>query len=597
MTMTRLRRFNRWTEAAPLKRAAAGLAAFLLVAGPIVGQAEPDRRRGAVVERVEVKVVNVEAWVTDKQGRPVTGLTADDFEVREDGKPVEVTYFSELRSGTAWPGSALTVAPGADESPPAEEAEAPASTLGSLVIYFDELHLAGANRKRLLEDLESFVDSSGIPAERILILRQDTGLYTEASLGSTRDELRQALERLAKPTPVGVQVGADKRQVVQRLLELWQETEISPGRRDPCIHFVRRAQMEVLARAREGRSWIAYTVEHLTTTASFLAGVPGVKALLYVSGGLDMNPGADLQVLVNDLCPVADREPGSGNELSFPPEELGTLFQDLTRHANANRVTIYSLQATGLQTGFLNSPEQATLPFRGRASTFDLAMRAAERSGLTHVAEQTGGRAILNRNRFASALEGVGRDLGNYYSLGYEPPHAGDGGTHRIEVRVRGSGLDVRYRQGYRDKTADETMRERVEGALYLGLMSNPLASRLGAGTLRPAEGRRFELPLHVMVPVERVVFLPSEKGSFASLHLQALVRDAGNLKVSSQDETYRVAQPPAGGPDTLDLVLSLELEEGVHVIAVGLRDETTGETSYLSTTVEVRQPSSDAPR
>jgi hypothetical protein len=358
---------------------------------------------------------------------------------------------------------------------------------------------------------------------------------------------------------------------------------------------MRRAQMEVKARAREGRTWIASTLEHLTTTASFLAGVPGVKAMLYVSGTLDMSPGADLQVLIDDICPVADRNLGGENELTFPPEELSLLFQRLSRHANANRVTIYTLQATGLQTGFLNSPQQRGLPLRGRATTFDRAVRFGEQSGLTHLAEETGGRAILNRNRFADALEGVGRDLGNYYSLGYEPSHEREGGTHRIEVRVRGRDLNVRHRQGYRDKSADERMQERVEGALYLGLMSNPLATRLGAGTIVPAEKKGFVLPLHVMVPVARVAFVPGEEGARAFLKLQALARDAGNRKVFAREEAYEIAQPPPDGPDTLDLVLPLGLDEGLHVIAVGLRDETTGETSYLSTTVHIGDPNGDA--
>ena len=40
-----------------------------------------------------VDLVDVDVVVTDKEGRPVTGLTKEDFEVREDGKPVALQTF------------------------------------------------------------------------------------------------------------------------------------------------------------------------------------------------------------------------------------------------------------------------------------------------------------------------------------------------------------------------------------------------------------------------------------------------------------------------------------------------------------------------
>ena len=44
--------------------------------------------------RVEVNYVELDATVTDAQGNVVTTLTADDFEVLEDGRPQKVTAFS-----------------------------------------------------------------------------------------------------------------------------------------------------------------------------------------------------------------------------------------------------------------------------------------------------------------------------------------------------------------------------------------------------------------------------------------------------------------------------------------------------------------------
>ena len=53
---------------------------------------------GAYLETVDVNIVNVDVFVTDKAGNPITGLTVDDFELYEDGKPIAITNFYILES-------------------------------------------------------------------------------------------------------------------------------------------------------------------------------------------------------------------------------------------------------------------------------------------------------------------------------------------------------------------------------------------------------------------------------------------------------------------------------------------------------------------
>src|SRR3954452_12875404 len=46
-----------------------------------------------LVEKIDVSVVNVDVTVTDRHGQPVAGLTRNDFEIFEDGKPQTITNF------------------------------------------------------------------------------------------------------------------------------------------------------------------------------------------------------------------------------------------------------------------------------------------------------------------------------------------------------------------------------------------------------------------------------------------------------------------------------------------------------------------------
>lgn len=72
--------------------------AFGLASGVVLGAAE----RRAVAQdqarfRSGIELVNVTATVIDSNGRFVTGLRQSDFTVYEDGRPVEIAYFSAER--------------------------------------------------------------------------------------------------------------------------------------------------------------------------------------------------------------------------------------------------------------------------------------------------------------------------------------------------------------------------------------------------------------------------------------------------------------------------------------------------------------------
>ena len=75
------------------------LAVFLLVslalaATPAIAQ----QKLPPEGETIDVSIVNVDVFVTDKKGQRVTGLTPDDFEIRENGLVQPITNFAEYRA-------------------------------------------------------------------------------------------------------------------------------------------------------------------------------------------------------------------------------------------------------------------------------------------------------------------------------------------------------------------------------------------------------------------------------------------------------------------------------------------------------------------
>lgn len=86
----------------------------------------------------------------------------------------------------------------------------------------------------------------------------------------------------------------------------------------------------------------------------------------------------------------------------------------------------------------------------------------------------------------------------------------------------------ARYRWGYLEKDEGRWLAERIEGALNLSITDNPLGVRLAAGEIRPGQGRpgseaTFRLPLHVMVPIERLAFLPADGAQVAEVTIRAM--------------------------------------------------------------------------
>lgn len=564
-------------------------------------------------ETLDVELVTVDVWVTDRHGRPVTGLAASDFKVLHDGQPVTVSNFAEVRGGPS-PPSAIPPA-GSPTAVPAPPAEAP----GTLVLYFDQLHLQPRDYPSLVGGVEKLLAASAVPPQRIIVLRQDRDLHLEVPLGSSRQALDEALQRIAGSRSTGATMESE--QLMADLSLAWQESEELSGSRtrgleampggerstvpggarevlsgsgsggggsgaapgpDACDLFVDRIGGTVDAWVRDRNDRTGTTLRHLYQTGVILAGLPGVKTLVYLSDALETEPGAPATAAVGTMCP--------GQSLDFAKPEMPQSLLALTRHLNSNQVTIDALQASGLQVAHAGSAGGRSFSGGMRSSrvssAFESAQRTSQRQGMGALADETGGKLVFNQNNIGGELEKIGREMHSYYSLAYKPPPGGTAGEHRIEVALADRSFDVRYRRGYREKDGEQRMRELLESVLYLGTTENPLDIRLGAGEVKP-RGDRYVLPLHAFVPVERLAFLGPQDAPAAELRMLVMARSSASPRLEWKSRAFRILRP-AGGKGAADLGIELELDRGTHVVAVGLRDQGSRTVSVVSTTLEV---------
>ena len=167
-------------------RAAISTAIALALSSALPAQdSPPDMPRFG--ERVEVNLVEILVRVTDRDGRPVRGLQREDFQVSEDGEPVEITNFLAVEDRRV---VVDRLAPRDETAAPVEEARpapAPAAVADAgplyLAIFIDNSTLQHRNRKKALAGVQKFIDDQLGPTDRAMV----------AVINDARDEGHQTV--------------------------------------------------------------------------------------------------------------------------------------------------------------------------------------------------------------------------------------------------------------------------------------------------------------------------------------------------------------------------------------------------------------------
>lgn len=531
------------------------VAVVLLSSGP-PSRAQAPSRSDAVAEEIDVRVVTVDVVVTDRKGRPVVGLGPEDFVVREDGVDVAIESFR-------------SVAP--SETTEAGEAADVLDSPLTVVIYIDDALLLPSDVARVKPDLAEFVLEAVPSGAGVVLARYSDVLEVPVSYTVERDELLANLDDY-----ISTGGGIENRRDVERAIEQYTGTVavFSSSRvgSDPCgswFEFVAAARQ--YAGAAESR--MTRSVDAMALLISSLSGLPGRKAVLYVSGGLQMEPGSDLFYAFADSCP--DRR---SDAVALVQEYQQTsLLYGLSAHANANRVTLYPLHAVG-RNGASDSAGALTTEHNLRDS-------------LVLLGRETGGRAILNSPRPGPFLKDLASDFESYYEISYLPTSRMAATNHLVSVRLEKPGSrEVRYRRTVRPKSTEERLAERLMSTLLLGIEENPLGASISVGELRAAADDRVTVPVEVTVPREGLLILDGEEAPASGVRLFLVARDDRNRGSELREFTVQPESLDAG-TEEYRWIIDVDLEPAIYGLALGIRDERARRASYLRTEVEARLP------
>jgi VWFA-related protein len=375
-----------------------------------------------------INFVRVDVIITDRQGNPVLDLKQDEFRLKEDGKPQTIESFSTVKIVDEM---SLIDSPHIPEikSLSDEMREAARPDVRLFVLFLDDYHVRRGNDMSVRAPLIDFVQNQLGPADMVAIMYP---LQSINALSFTRNRkaLISAIEHFE-----GRRFNYLPRNEFEEKYAYYPASVVERIRNEVTMSAIKGAAIK-LGGMREGRKSIILVSEGFTNILPPQMNDP-IAAM----------PGIGNSSRTNSMATNSDRAEFMAKADML--NDLSLIFAE----ANRSNVSIYAVDPRGL------APFEYDINQNVGLQTDKLHLDSAL-DNLRALADNTDGRAIINRNDLAKGMQQIVRDSSGYYLLGYNSSEAPtDGQFHRIEVEVTRKGLQVRARKGYWAYTAEDAAR------------------------------------------------------------------------------------------------------------------------------------------
>jgi len=432
---------------------------------PVQQQAQPPQRPAdqppdqppPPTFRAGINFVRVDVIITDKNGNAIADLQPSDFDVSEDGKPQKIETFKlvKLDGGRA---DAINDPPREIRNDYDEEAEAARDDVRLFAIFLDDYHVRRGSSLSVRKQLAQFIETQIGPSDMVGVMYP---LESTASVRMTRSH--SAVSR-------GLQ------QFLGRKFEYDPKNQYEEVYAHYPTEIVERIRNQVSLSA------LKALIVHMGSLKE------GRKSLILVSEGYT-------NIIAPQMRNRDAQQPGLGNPAYGNPNagsndineqraawsaglDMQSDLREIYDTANRNNVAIYAVDPRGLPVFEFDINEGVNI-------STDSTYLTSTMDTLRVLAENTDGRAIVNRNDLAAGMKQITRDSSAYYLIGYNSSTApSDGKFHEIKVRVKRSGLQVRARKGYWALNQEQTARALAPPK---PAVPKPVEAALAAAVARPS--------------------------------------------------------------------------------------------------------------
>ncbi len=509
-------------------------------------------------DSVDVRVINLEAVVTDQAGNRVFDLYPDDFQLLVDGQEIPIDFFTEVRDGRAAPVRATET----PATAPLQAMADPGQPVGtSYLVFIDDLLSVGAQRNAVIDGLIDTLDTLD-SADRMAIVAYDGSIELLTRWTGSKAQLTDTLVAAKKRRAHGlrhiaarINFGADAGRPPATGLDA--RSAAVTGVLDPTAD--RQSDREQIDDLRRLSDAVTSAMRGAPRTA-------GRKVMMLLAGGWP----AELFFDPNDSYFGAPAD----NRLTRPIIET----------ANLLGYTLYTVGVDVLSSGRIDD-NVAEGGFEDNVATTGEpgvgAVGLASQSTLRILAAATGGRAQLFDQRL-EALPAVAADTKSYYWLGFNAPRRGDDATHQIKIKVRKPGLTVRSRGAYRDLSRAREFDLLTQSALMFGTdpgdgdEQSPLL--VEAGPVVAAGFRRMDVPVRITVAARELLFLPSAEGVAANVEFRFGAKEANGYRPEIATTPLRWTSDAQPAPNHRFIYeTTMRVRKRPHSMVVTLVDTSSG--------------------
>lgn len=386
--------------------------------------------------RLESRLVQLNAVVTNRLGQFVRGLRKDEFELLQDGAPQEIAFFAEWSGRTNVPESSHSSSHASGTKPSTAFPPGFASPPSTFVIVIDDLHLDSTDLQRMKDPVIKILSKAFLPGDRVAIVTTSGRHWPLGQLSGDFEGLALAIDRVGTLQSL-------QRASFDRALTPFRAFLIdAEGEESEVANLTRKELADEGNATAAGMLWLLTQqviqrsaaaadalLSQLLQTIDSLRSVPGQKTLILVSPGFV--------------------ERGSGFSSAHSIERMA----DAATRAG---VVVHTVNARGL-VSFVPGGDASE---RGTASGGAMVMLKSElisrelqttQYPLNDIAELTGGIALKNNNDLAGLMTRAIDDSSRGYSLAfYLSEEKNSRKFRKLRLVVKGRpDLVVRTRTGY----------------------------------------------------------------------------------------------------------------------------------------------------
>lgn len=583
-----------WGAGMEIRRGVLVAVLVAVAAGPRPARAQP---AGAVQERAGATVIEIPVNVIGRDGRPVAGLEAADFELYDDGKKQTLNAVELIELSGATP---------AGQTPE----ELPASARRLWLLVFDLSYTSSSGLLRARDGARDFVTASMSDRDLAAVgtLSVDTGWKLLVNFTRDRGQLAAAIDTLGlpglavrSPDPLGFAFAPPGTSGTNSGA-LAGGKGIKGGEVAEALREIQGLQRQSDDGQQRGR--VTRLMDSLAGIGRVLDSVRGRKHVVYFSEGFETrllsgraggaSAGSRETQLQLGSGAGGALDPGTtqgANEAAISGE-IWKVDND-ARYGNSSlqeRLTA-SLGLFGRSDAVLDAIDIGGLRAEGDAAG---PKAGSGTDSLSTMAAETGGDFVRNANALGSELSAVAERTGRVYLLVYQPKALSKPGAfHKLKIEVKASGAKVLARSGYYEPRpyANLSPLERLLASgdlLTGGVPGEGLDGRLVVAPF-PSPGAVPQVP--VVVELSGASLLAGDKGDRATVQIYAYANDAAGALADyvatevALDLTKTRESLKASGVKFYGTLYLPPGEYGVRVLA---RNAATGRAGVFSAPVSV---------